>query len=58
MFACEGNEDMVGRVARLSRRVHQTRVCERILLLYQTKAYALSKKFKKELSRKRPRPSD
>ena len=52
MFNCESNEDVVGRISRLSRRVHQSHVCERILEHYLTKCHALTKKFR-EKTRKR-----
>ena len=45
MFGCEANEDFIGRVCRLSRKVHQARVCERVLTMYLTKSFALHKKY-------------
>ena len=51
MWNCEMNEDVIGKVSRLSRRVHQSRVCERLLDLYTTKCHALHQKYRG----KRPR---
>ena len=45
MFGCEANEDFIGRLCRLSRKVHQRRVCERVIDMYLTKAFALHKKY-------------
>ena len=47
-FNCETNEDLIGRMSRLSRRCHQTRVSERVLELYLTKAHALFKRYVKD----------
>ena len=41
MWACEGNEDVIGLASRISRRVHQKNACSRILDLYLTKCHAL-----------------
>ena len=55
IFNCEANEDLIGRVARLSRRVHQTRVCERVLEHYLIKCHALYQKYLKDPSPPRPK---
>ncbi|CAE7354085.1 HERC1, partial [Symbiodinium sp. CCMP2592] len=45
MFGCEANEDFIGRVCRLSRKVHQRRLCERVINMYLAKAFALRRKY-------------
>ena len=44
-FNCEANEDAIGRLSRISRKVHQARVCERVIEMYLTKAHALFKRY-------------
>ena len=41
IFACEQNEDLIGKVARISRRVHQRRMSWRVITLFLTKSKAL-----------------
>ena len=54
MFSCEMNEDVVGRISRLSRRAHQARVSERVLNFYLTKVYALYKNYRQPDTSSRP----
>ena len=44
---CEMNEDFIGRVCRMGRKMHQRNMCRRVLELYLTKGYALHRKFRK-----------
>ena len=54
MWSCESNEDNIGRVSRVSRRMHQASVCTRTLEAYLIKSKALHTQFKRQrLKRKR-----
>ena len=44
---CEMNEDFIGRVCRMGRKMHQRNMMRRVLELYLIKGHALHKKFKK-----------
>ena len=48
MFGCEMNEDVVGKLSRLIRRVSARHASSRALQLYLTKAKAVHRKFKKQ----------
>ena len=41
IHGCEMNEDFIGRIARLSRKLHQSQICRRVLNMYLIKAHAL-----------------
>ena len=45
LFACDMNEDMIGRICRVSRRVHQSKLCDRVINAYLIKSYALHKRY-------------
>ena len=49
MTACESNEDVVGRVSRIARRVHQGQVCRSTIERYLIKAKALYERWRKPL---------
>ena len=57
VFSCEANEDAIGRLSRISRRVHQATVCHSTLEKYLVKSKALYNRYKQnrrlETSRKR-----
>ena len=55
IWNCEGNEDCVGRVSRLARRVHQTQVCRNCIERFLMKSKFLYKRYKEGRSRKRKR---
>ena len=55
IYACEGNEDMVGKMSRVSRRVHQKMMAKRVLQLYMVKAKALYRRHMESKSQARPR---
>ena len=48
-FGCEGNEDMVGKLSRLTRRVNARLASQRALELYLIKSKAVYRRFKKNL---------
>ena len=56
-FSCEMNEDCIGRISRISRKVHQKNACERILDLYLTKCHALHRKWHKKRTQELPSSS-
>ena len=45
---CEMNEDFIGRICRMGRKMHQRNVCQRVLEMYLIKGYALHKRFLKK----------
>ena len=57
LFACDANEDMVGKISRISRRTHQKTTCEATLEMFLIKNKALYRRWKlgtsTQLSRKR-----
>ncbi len=54
MYGCEGNEDMVGKLSRLTRRVNARLASRRALELYLIKSKACHRRFKNNQDRSRP----
>lgn len=52
VFACEGNEDMIGKLCRLSRRVSQRLPAQRTLELYLIQCKTIHKRFQNTQKRK------
>ena len=44
---CEMNEDFIGRICRMGRKMHQRNMMRRVLELFLIKGHALHKRFKK-----------
>ena len=57
MFGCEGNEDMVGKLSRLSRRVNSRLASRRALELYLMKCKAVHRRFRKSQPKQGNKPS-
>ena len=58
LFACDMNEDLIGRISRVSRKVHQSKLCDRVINAYLTKSYALHRRYLQgDLRKKRARTS-